>query len=359
MGRRPGGVHECRVALHLLNHLLVFLVGLHRGDAHPLDLNAAEVPPLGGEFLLQGGGQFLGMARKGGIADALFRNSCEGGLEGGEQLAFQLAVQLHAIVFVRHVAADVGVEQQGVHQLIAVFAEAADGNIDIDAGPLVHNPEGHGRGRTILVADKLLGVEIVDSLILGGLAAKGETLAHILERRLDVLAQIPGENRGLGGHVVSILAGFGANVHHLALLHDHHALAVGNGDDRAVGDDVVASLGVAGAAGGALLPLHRQHVRGDGLTVKILLPLVGQHAACRTQCSFNQSHNCSPFHVQSLYRSTPLSKQGHKVLRENPHATPPGHLAHEGPRHRCGTCPDHHRSGSSDCTPAGRRGDTS
>ena len=359
MGRRPGGVHECRIALHLLDHLLVFLIGLHRGNANPLDLNAPEVPPLGGELLLQGSGQLLGVAGQGGIADALLRDPGEGWLKGGEQLAFQLAVQLHAVVILRHVAADVGIEQERIDQLVAVLSEAANGNVDVDAGPLVHHPEGHGRGGAVLVPDELLGVEVIHPLILGGLAAKGEPLAHGLEGRPYALPQVPSKDGGLGGHVVGVLAGFGADVHHLALLHDHHALPVGNGDDRAVRDDVVASLGVAGAAGGALLPLHRQHVRGDGLTVKILLPLVGQHAARRTQCSFNQSHNCSPFHVQFLYRSTPLSKQGHKVLRENPHATPPGHLSHEGPRHRCGTCPDHHRSGSSDCTPAGRRGDTS
>ena len=36
------------------------------------------------------------------------------------------------------------------------------------------------------------------------------------------------------------LAGLGAELHDLALLDDHHALAVRHGNDGAVGDDVVA-----------------------------------------------------------------------------------------------------------------------
>ncbi len=230
------------------------------------------------------------MAGQGGAADAHFTDAGKGGLEGGQQLTFQLAVDLCSAVRLRHVAADVGIEQQRIDELVAVLAEAADGDVQVDARPLVHHPEGDRRGGAVLVADDLLGVEVVDPLVLGSLAAESEPLADLLEHLADALAQIAGKDAGFGGGVEGKLARLGADLHHLALLHDHHALAVGHGNDGAAGDDVVAALGIAGAARGALLPLHRQNVRRDGLAVKILLPLVGQYATRAAQCCLNKSH---------------------------------------------------------------------
>ena len=95
----------------------------------------------------------------------------------------------------------------------------------------------------------------------------------------------------LGSVDVGVLAGLGADVHHLTLLHDEHALSVRNGDQAAVGDNVVIALGVAGTARDLLFALDRQHIRGDRLAIKVFLPLVGQHAASRAHCRFDQSHN--------------------------------------------------------------------
>ena len=291
MGRRPGGVHKGRVALQLLNHLLIFLIGLDAGDAKGNDLHAPQVPPPGGELLVEGFCQLQGVAGERGVTDTHFRDLCECGLQGGEQLRLHLPRDLLGLKVLADVAADIGIEQHGVFQADAVLAEAADGDIDVDARPLVHHPEGDGAWGSVLVAGELLGVEIVDALVLGGLAAEGEALADVLEHALDGFPQIAGEEAGLGGHIVGVLARLGAHIHHLALLHDEHTLAVGHGDDRAVGDDVVIPLGVAGAACGLLLSLYRQHIRGDGFTVEEFLPLVGHHAAGCAQCSFDQSHN--------------------------------------------------------------------
>ena len=64
------------------------------------------------------------------------------------------------------------------------------------------------------------------------------------------------------------------------MLHDHHKLSIVDGNDRSVGDDVVGSLGVGAAfIVDALLPFGDKNVRSHGLTVKILSPLIGQHAA--------------------------------------------------------------------------------
>ena len=47
--------------------------------------------------------------------------------------------------------------------------------------------------------------------------------------------------------VVCKLSGLGADFHDLALLHDYHALTVGNGYAGTVGDYVVVSFRVGGA----------------------------------------------------------------------------------------------------------------
>ena len=125
---------------------------------------------------------------------------------------------------------------------------------------------------------------------MAGVGTEGETLAHGGEGLLDALAQVAAEDGGLGRGIVSILAGLGGHFHDLALIHDHHALAVGHHDDGTVGDHVVASLGVGGTSSGRPMTLHHQHIICHLFADKEIFPLVSQHAAGSTQCSFNQSH---------------------------------------------------------------------
>ena len=291
MGGSAGGIHEGRVPLQLLEHLLVFLVGRHTGYAEGNDLDTPQVAPLLAEDLIQGVGQLHGVAGQLGVTDAALPDPGKSGLEGGQQFRLQLAVQPVAGIRLADVAADVGIEQHRVGNVIAVLAEAADTHVDVDAGPLIHHPEGHGRGGAVLVAHQFLGVEVVDPLILGRLAAEGEAVGHVVDDGADAALQLSGEQGGLRGHVVGELAGFGAHLDDAALIHDHHALAVRHRDDGAVGDDVITALGVAAAAGDTFLPLYRQHIFRQSLAIEILLPLVGHYAADASQCCFNQSHS--------------------------------------------------------------------
>ena len=104
-------------------------------------------------------------------------------------------------------------------------------------------------------------------------------------------AQAAAEDRGLAALVKHELAGLGAEIHNAALIDDHHALAVGDGDDGAVGDNVVI---LAAAAAEAALRLFEsaggKHVLRQRVRVKILLPLAGKRAANRVQSGANQSH---------------------------------------------------------------------
>ena len=230
------------------------------------------------------------MHGQGGVPDAHLGDPAKGGLEGGEQFGLQLAVDALPGKGLGHAAGDVLIEQDGVADPVGVLTEAADADVDVDACSLVHHPEGDGAGGAVLVAGELPGVEEVDPLVLGGLPAEGEALGGCGKGGLDALPQVPAEDGGLGGGVVDVLTGLGAELHHLPLVHDHHALAVGHHDDRAAGDDVVSPLGVGGPASGGLAALHHEDVGGDLLAHEKFLPLVSQHTAGCTQCSLYQSH---------------------------------------------------------------------
>ena len=82
--------------------------------------------------------------------------------------------------------------------------------------------------------DELLGIEVVHTLILAGVAAIGEALADGLEALKNALTELARENGRLGRCIVCKFAGFSTDLHHLTLFHDDHALTVGHGDAGAV-----------------------------------------------------------------------------------------------------------------------------
>ena len=230
------------------------------------------------------------MAGERGIADAHFRDLRERGLQGGQQFGLELAVETVSCVVLTHIAADVRVEQDRVADAVAVFTKAADGNVDVDARPLVDHAERHRARRAILVADELFGIKIVHALVFRRFAAEGKALANVLERVEDARAKLAGENGRFRRAVVDELARLGAKLCDLALIDDDHALAISHRDDGAIGDDVLAALVVAAASGNAVQALDCHHVLRNGFTVKILFPLIGHHAASRAQCCFYESH---------------------------------------------------------------------
>ena len=294
MGRCPGGSHKGRVALQLLDHLLVFFVGLDAGNAKRDNFHPAKITPPGRKLFVECFGQFQRMAGKGRVADPHFRDFGKSRLKGSQELSFHLPGNLVGFIVLRHIAADIGIKQQRVSQADTVLTETSDGDVQINTRSLIHHPEGDGAGGTVLVAGELLCVEIIDTLIFGCLASKGKALSNVQEHALNGFPQIAGENAGLRGHVVGILSRLSAHVHHFSLFHDEHALAVRHGDYRTVGDDVVITFAVAGASCDFLLSFDRQYIRGDGLAVEEFLPLVRQHAASRSQRGFNQSHSTNP-----------------------------------------------------------------
>ena len=215
------------------------------------------------------------MAGKGRVADTHVAYFRECRLEGCQKLGFELGVDLVSRIAVFHIAADVSVEEDRVGDPVAVFAEATDRDVYIYSRSLVHYSEGDRGRRAVFVPDDLLGIEIVNSLILGGVARECKALTDQFEYLGDVLAQVPVEQRRLRGHVVGVFARLSAEVYDLALLDDYHTLAFGYGDYRAVGNDIV----IASVVSVSLLAFDNKNICRNRITVEILLPLVAEYAA--------------------------------------------------------------------------------
>ena len=112
------------------------------------------------------------MSRHFAIANAFGGNSRKGRLQGSEKFAAQLILQLINGIGIRNIAADVGIEEDGVLYLNAVFSKTPDTDINIDAGTGVDNAERDRIRCTVFETWKFFGIEIVDALILRRAAAE-------------------------------------------------------------------------------------------------------------------------------------------------------------------------------------------
>ena len=291
MGGGAGRIQKSGTALQILEHLLVLFAGFHARNAQRDDLDAAQFAPLGRKLLIERVGQLGGVAGQGRVADAHRADPGKRRLQGGHQLGLQLAVQCVAGVGVFHIAADVGVKQDGVGDPVAVLAKAPHADVNVDAGARIHDPEGNGAGRAVFAAHQLLGVDVIHPLVGGGLPAEGEPLADLGKHFVDVGGQpLAGKEGGLSAGAVGVRARFRAEIHHLALLDDEGALPLGNGDHRAVGDDVVPAMTVGRAARGALFTPDGEDLRRERVARKKFFPLIGHHAGCCRNSSFDKTH---------------------------------------------------------------------
>ena len=264
--------------LQVLDRLLILFGGLDAADAAGDDLDAVDLAPGGGQFLVEGIGELLRVAGQGAVADPLVRDSGEGGLQGCQELGPQLIVDPVACVIPVHIAADVLVEKDRVGQFVDILAEATDGDIQIQSDIPVHDPEGNRAGRAVLVADDILGVEIIDALVVRRHTAVGNTRCELLEALLDALSQASGKDAGLGGRIIRVGTGLRADIHDRALVDNDHTLAFIDHDRRPVGDDVLTPAPVQEAGfAGVMLALAHKDIRRHFRAVEIFLPLIPEH----------------------------------------------------------------------------------
>ena len=219
------------------------------------------------------------------------RKGGKGRLQGVHQLALQPGCDLRCVILGGDVAAHVGVEQQRVADAAGEAAVAPQVHRELVAPLLAdHHPEGNGGGGAVQDLAQFLGVDVVHPLVLARVAAVGKALGHGLECLRQTVAEVSGEDAGLGGRIESELARLRAHLHHAARLHDEHTLAVCHGDAAATGDDVVLAI-VGAAAGSALLALDHQHILIQSVAVEKFLPLVCKSSAQCTHTCFDKTHS--------------------------------------------------------------------
>ena len=114
------------------------------------------------------------------------RNLCKRRLHCCHQLCLKLAFNLTLFKIIRYISTDVGIEQQGICDLVGILSVASDGNINIKADILVYHSKGHRIGCSVLISHDLLGIKIINSLILCGISAKGETLSDCCKGLFDI-----------------------------------------------------------------------------------------------------------------------------------------------------------------------------
>ena len=240
--RRHGGIAHDSCTLSLLDELRILFGEGDRAEGYCDNLESAQLAPLCGEGGVHSGFK-LGVVSYYLIGAKLkVGELSKSGLKRADELCLELIVYLFAGIILLDIAADIGIEEHGVVYLIGIYARAADCDIDIKAYLRIDDTERNRVRSAELVVHQFLGVEIIDTLILSGISAVGETLTDGLECLFNAVAERARENRGLRGGIICKLAGLRAELDYLALLDYHHALSVRNGYTRAVCDDVVAAL---------------------------------------------------------------------------------------------------------------------
>ena len=218
------------------------------------------------------------MARNCTVADAHAGNLGKSRLQSRQQLTLQLRIELISGVLIFHISADVHIEQDRILDLVGILTEALDGDIHIQIDIGVDNAERNRVRGTVLIADDILGVEIIDPLIRPGVSAEADTLLERLKAVLDALPEAALENGRLCRGIPLECAGHGTDLNDLALLDDHHALAFVDNNDRAIRNHIVAAM-ILAASALALLALLDKNVIRHGRTIEVLLPLICQYAA--------------------------------------------------------------------------------
>ena len=183
-------------------------------------------------------------------------------------------------------------EQQRVGDLVGEHAVAAEVDRKFEAERFIDDhAERDGVGSAVFVIAYLAQIEVVNALILAGITAEGETPSDEFEGIFDALPERARENAGFGGGIIDEFAGLAGELNDLALIDDDHELTLVDGDLGAVGNDVVAALGVAAAlAVDDLLSLGDEDVLRQSFAVEKFFPLIGENSAQGSEARFNKSH---------------------------------------------------------------------
>ena len=131
--------HSCCCTVRIAEHLDIFQtlsIFLRHGYAcqcEGINLYTTAVTPLVAQIFVQSVSDFFAMTRQCAVTHTVFSERTEGNAQAHHELALHLAVNLVTTIFVSDVGAYIGVEQQRIGNLVAVFTEATDANFPINA----------------------------------------------------------------------------------------------------------------------------------------------------------------------------------------------------------------------------------
>ena len=144
-----------------------------------------------------------------------------------------------------------------------IFTVTTQRSIQIQSDILIDHTERNGACSTKEIVHDLLNIKKVDSLILCRITSESKTLPDIGKCILNALTKISVEQAGLGGRIIYEFTCIGTELYNSALIHDDHTLSFVDRHDRAVGDNVLHTLGVTVTSiGYTLLSFYYQHIIG-------------------------------------------------------------------------------------------------
>jgi hypothetical protein len=144
--------------------------------------------------------------------------------------------------------------------------------------------------RAEFIVDEFLRIKIIYALIFAGVAAIRKTLADLRKGVFNTRAQRAGENRRLARSVIGEFARLRAKLHHSALLHDHHALAVCHRNAGAACDDVVTAARIGGTPARVLYTLCDKHLFRHRFAIEKFFPLIRHNTARGADSCLNKTH---------------------------------------------------------------------
>ena len=211
-------------------------------------------------------------------------------LQSADELVLQLAVQFVAGIFLLHIAAHIRVEQKRVRNAVRIYAGAADGNVHVQTDLVIDHTERNGVRRAEFIVDEFLRIKIIYALIFAGIAAIRKTLANLRKGVFNARTERAGENRRLARSVIGEFTRLRAKLHHSALLHDHHALAVCHRNAGAARDDVVTAARIGGTPARALYTLCDKHLFRHRFAIEKFFPLIRHNTARGADSCLNKTH---------------------------------------------------------------------
>ena len=153
-----------------------------------------------------------------------------------------------------------GIEKNGVCNMIGIFTVTADGNINIKTDVIIYYTERYRTCRTVFISHNFLGIKEIYPLILGCISGKGDTFSKGLKGIHNIISQLAIEDTGLCGSIISKFSCLRTDLNDLTLIHDDHTLSFIDSDHGTIGNDIFIPLVIGSTPLGSSVSLGYQYI---------------------------------------------------------------------------------------------------